>query len=303
MDVTPQQPFQLKATDDLMLHTQTYPIETPKALVCLVHGFGEHHGRYTHVIRALNEAGFQVITYDHRGHGLSEGKRGHAPSFKQFLLDLDCVISHGHSEINNELPLLLYGHSMGGGIVLNYALSTECTELKNNRKIDAILASSPWLTLTNPPNVLKDFGIKLLEKILPSLTLPTNMDAAGISRSHEVVKAYLEDPLVHNKISPKLFIGLHEASKTTFERARYWNKPLLISHGDADPVTNFASSAALISKIENQQKIDSNGQKSTVSLKAWPGAFHELHNELQASKVLNFHMEWLKDCLRLSYRK
>ncbi len=277
----------LTAEDGLQLHSQTALVAKPKGVVCLVHGYGEHSGRYPHVIDALNQANFDVFTYDHRGHGLSGGKRGYVPRFQQFLDDLNLVLEHAIEHTNNQMPIMLYGHSMGGGIVLNYTLTMPLAQ-----QVTAVLASSPWLTLTNPPPLIKRIGARLLKYAAPKLTLPTGLDPNGISRDPDVVQAYLDDPLVHDRISPELFLGIHAAGRQTFALADNWYKPLLLSHGDDDPVTHFASSVALASQIKKGSPLNTS-ETDTAELKSWPGAFHELHNELNSEAVIEHHVDWL----------
>jgi len=191
---------------------QYFKAEAAKAAVILVHGMGEHSGRYTNfVIPKLLENSLSVITYDQFGHGKTEGKRGHNPNFEAVLTCIDHITSKA-KEVFGNIPLLLYGHSMGGNVVINYTLRKE-------HHFKGIIATSPLLRLAfQPPKWKLIFG-KVIQKIAPSITMPSELDASGISRDSTEVKKYVDDPLNHDKISPNYSLTFFESGEWVIKNA------------------------------------------------------------------------------------
>src|SRR5690606_36272510 len=169
--------------------------DNPKAVIVLVHGMGEHSGRYSgSLIPELVAAGFAVFGYDLFGHGHSEGKRGCCPSFKAVLNSLGAVCMK-KAEIFPVLDLFLYGHSLGGNLVLNYAMNKEI-------HCKGLILSSPYLELAFDPPAWKLFLGKLCLYLYPKIILTSGIDPKFITRVAEEVEKYKDDPLVHNKVSP-----------------------------------------------------------------------------------------------------
>ena len=163
--------------------------ETIKGVAVLVHGFGEHSGRYVNnVIPMLMASGFAVVCYDNVGHGKSSGKRGHCSSYEALLDILKDVIDIAETTYPG-MPMFLYGHSMGGNLVLNYAMRRETS-------ISAVVATSPYLRLAFQPPKWKMILGKLMLSVFPSITLPAEIDPKGISRTPEEVEEYVNDPLI-----------------------------------------------------------------------------------------------------------
>jgi alpha-beta hydrolase superfamily lysophospholipase len=140
-DLPPTEVFAIQTTDGLQLQGKYWKVENPKAVLCFVHGLGDHIGRHTHVGDFMAEHDIAMVTYDQRGHGRSEGKRGHVPSYDALLTDAESMLSYT-KEIYPDTPLFLYGHSMGGNVVANYALKKEVSDLAGT------IISSPWLRLS-----------------------------------------------------------------------------------------------------------------------------------------------------------
>ena len=264
--------YTIQGCEVYALHTQP---DMVLGVLVLVHGFGEHSGRYLHtVIPRLVSASFAVITYDNVGHGKSSGKRGHCPSYNALLDILGRVVAKAQ-EIYPNAPLFLYGHSMGGNLVLNYAL-------RRDTKIAGVVATSPYLRLAFQPPKWKMVLGKLMLKIMPSLTLPSGLDPNGISRIPEEVVKYKNDPLVHDKVSPMFSFPVMDAGEWGIANASQLAVDTLLLHGTADPIIDYTAT----------QEFHQNSNKTT--LKLFEGGFHELHNDLCSEEMLDEIVGWLK---------
>ena len=221
----------------------------------------------------LNSA-LAVVTYDNVGHGRSAGKRGHCPSYDALMDILKGVIERATTVYPN-LPLFLYGHSMGGNLVLNYAL-------RNNLRIAGIVATSPYLRLAFKPPKWKMLLGRLMLKIFPMITLPSGLDAKGISRIPEEVENYSNDPLVHDLVSPMFSFPVMEAGEWAIANASKLETQTLLLHGTDDPIIDYRATE------EFHQK------GTTTKLKLFEGAFHELHHDKCQEQLLLTVSEWLK---------
>jgi len=250
------------------------PDAQPKAVIALVHGHGEHIGRYAHVGKALNDAGYALVGFDSRGHGKSGGARGHIPSYDALLDDISTFLSMLGRKYPGQ-PLFLYGHSMGGNQVLNYAL-------RRHPKISGVIATGPWLRLAfEPPPVKVALG-RFMNNLVPSFTQPSGLDTKGLSHDAEMVRLYDNDPLNHNKISARLFVGMYESGLWALEHASELDLPLLLMHGGADRVTSAEASRQFAAKAGKN-----------VTLRIWEGLYHEIHNEPEQAEVFKVMIEWL----------
>ena len=270
----------LQTKDGLSLFAQIWePEDAPQGVVCLVHGIGEHIGRYQHVAEAFTQAGFTFIGYDQRGHGKSPGKRGHTPSYAAMLDDIDSLLALAQRQ-NPEIPCFLYGHSMGGGEVINYIL-------RRNPQIAGAVATSPWLKTTDEQPALKMLVAKIANQLAPSFTLPNDLDLSGLSRDPEVAVVYQADPLVHNQVSARLGYEGMQAGLWNLENAGKLALPLLLAHGDQDRLTSVQASRDFAARA---------GENCT--LKIWEGMYHETHNEPEREQILAFYIDWIKQLVR-----
>ncbi len=263
--------FELNKTK---LFGQIWQPKTPKAVVVLVHGMGEHIFRYTDfVIPKLLENDFAVIGFDQFGHGKSEGKRGHCPNYEALLNMIDVVIKKGEEQFLN-IPIYLYGHSMGGNLVINYTL-------RKAKKLKGIIATSPFLQLAFQPPKWKMLIGKLLLKIAPSVALPSELEVAAISRDKNEVKIYEEDKLVHDKISPMYSFPIMESGKWAIKNVDKLKIPMLVLHGTGDRIIAYKASEEFCSKT----------QKAT--LKLFDDGYHELHHDLCKEEFMETIITWL----------
>lgn len=247
---------------------------TPKAVVGLVHGMGEHSGRYRHVAERLVDAGYVVFAYDQRGHGRTTGKRGHSPSYEALLEGVDRLLAEAKKEYP-ELPFILFGHSMGGNVALNYVL-------RRNPQIFAAIASGPWLKLAFNPPALELALAKMIRNIYPTFTTKRPMKGDHLTTDPEMMRIYKEDPLGHGDITAGFFFSMYEAGLWAIEHANELHVPLLLMHGDNDQVTSIAASREFAERA-----------RDLVTFREWRGFKHELHNESKREEVFNYMIDWL----------
>ena len=188
--------------DGLNFYIQGWePEQKPKAIVALIHGFGEHTARYAHVGKAFNTAGYALVGFDLRGHGKSGGARGHTPSYDALMDDIADFLVWIEKRYPN-VPRFLYGHSMGGNLALNFSL-------RRKPDVVGVIATDPWLKLAFDAPALQITLGKLMNNIAPGFTQKSTLDTAALSHDQKIVDAYKNDPLVHSKISARLFINIY----------------------------------------------------------------------------------------------
>ena len=264
-----------QSKDGLSFYVQGWePEKKPKAVVALLHGLGEHTGRYEHVGEAFNHAGYVLIGFDLRGHGKSGGARGHVQSYKAVMEDIADFIALVEKRYPG-LPRFLYGHSMGGNLALNY-----CLRRKPN--VAGVIATGTWLKLAFDPPALQVTLAKTISHIAPSFTQNSPLDTSALSHDQKVVDAYNTDPLVHSKISARLFVGIYESGLWALDHADEFSVPLLLMHGTADRITSSAASAEFAKRASK-----------IVTWHPWEGFYHEIHNEPEKAEVLKTMIGWL----------
>jgi alpha-beta hydrolase superfamily lysophospholipase len=268
--------FELHTTDNLKLfgHSWQPDTEAPKASVALVHGMGEHIMRYDHWAEKFVNRGYAVTGMDHRGHGRSEGKHGHIHSYESLLQDVEMLIKKS-LEFFPDKPVILYGHSLGGNIVLNHALI--------RKNISRYIVTSPWLQLSFKPSSIKLALAKTMKRILPGLLQPSGLNIGHISHDPEVVKAYENDPLVHDRISVRMFISAYTRGEWALANAGKLDRFVLLMHGGDDKITSAGASRRFAEKAGKY-----------VELKIWEEMYHELHNEKIKDEVFEYIIDWLK---------
>ncbi|MEM8524868.1 MAG: lysophospholipase [Bacteroidota bacterium] len=267
--------FSWKTRDQVQIYGKHWRAENPKAVVCLIHGLGEHIHRYDHLAEYFNEKGIVIIGNDRRGHGRSEGKRGHCQQFEDFLMEVKHLLATAKAHYPN-LPTFLYGHSMGGNIVLNYLI-------KERPQLAGAILSGAWIRLGNPPaDWLYQVG-KLAVKVIPSFTQSNDLNVNHISTDPAEVERYEEDNLIHDQVTFATGISMIEAAK----RLEYFSGrlpvPLLAMHGGEDQIILPSGTEALGKRI-----------KSEVEVKIWEGLYHEIHNEPNQKEIFEYVLSWME---------
>jgi alpha-beta hydrolase superfamily lysophospholipase len=270
-----------KTHDDLEIHAQAWEptMPPPRAVVCLAHGLGEHASRYAHVAEAFGREGFILFGADLRGHGRSGGARGHLPSMEDFMKDIDVLLEQARLRYPG-LPIILYGHSLGGIQVLHYCLL---------RKPDVrgVIVTSPGLRTALEKQRLKVLMAKVFGALMPDTLIASGLDPAGISRDEQVVRTYVNDPLVHDKVSLGLGRALIGATAWTLAHAGEFSLPLLLMHGRADAIAFPSGSIEFAAPL-----------KDRCTLVLWDDAYHELHNEPEKEEVFKTMTLWMNARLR-----
>lgn len=266
-----------RARGSSRLYRQSWtPDGDVRAGVLLVHGLGEHSSRYTHVAKHLTGRGFAVHTLDHYGHGKSDGQPGYVERFSVFLDGVAALLHKVQGE-TPELPLFLIGHSLGGLIATAFLLEQQAA-------FRACVLSGPAIKSDQAPPAIVIALIRLIAILAPTAPL-IQLDASGISRDHDVVNAYMNDPLVHHgKLSARLLSEMSATMKRTLGKAGEIHIPILLMHGDADRLTAPSGSVELHAKIGSEDK----------TLKLYPGLFHEIFNEPEQEAVLADMSRWLE---------
>jgi len=247
-----------------------------KAIVLLVHGMGEHSSRYADfVIPELLAKHMAVITYDNFGHGKSSGKRGHCPGYQSLMEVLD-LICHKAQEIDMALPIFLYGHSMGGNLVLNYVV-------RKKPKIQGAVVTSPLLQLAFQPSKWKLVLGKLFLTLIPSFTLTSGLDVKMISKDIKEIEKYINDPLIHDKISPNFSLPVMKAGNWVLNQAQDLKIPVLLVHGAADQITSCEASREFAKNTELAKFIE------------FKNGYHELHNDSEKEKLMTIITNWIQN--------
>lgn len=227
--------FELFTADGMRLHAVEHRVRFATGSVLLVHGLGEHSGRYAHVIDILNRSGLNVVRFDHRGHGHSTGIRGHVASYDDYLDDLDLLLAHLREQLQMD-RVVLYGHSMGGGLVANWCLR-RLQGPAAGQVVGAVL-SSPWFRLASPPPWWKLRLVRHLSGVFPCLGIPTGIRGRDVCRDLKARERYETDPLRHRQITLSTAWECFLAGRWALEHAHLFPLPLLAVHGTSDIITS-----------------------------------------------------------------
>lgn len=264
--------------DGLKLYLQAWMPENPKAGMLLVHGLGEHSGRYGQIVEKLNKLGVAVFTFDGRGHGKSaEGKlTAYFDSYEDYLKDIDVLFGKVKAYLPAK-PSFLYGHSMGGGLVAAYVL-------KYNPQAAGVIMSSPAIKEAEGTSYLLITLSGLINKFLPKSKV-LKLDIAGISRIPEEVAKYKADPLIYQENIPtRTGYELYQMMQYIQSQAENFYLPFLLIHGDADRLTNPKGSELLAKKAKSADK----------TFKIFLGGYHELINDSDREEVMKVIVDWVE---------
>ena len=254
------------------------PSEPAWCQLVLVHGLGEHVGRYDVWARRFAALGVRVVGVDLRGHGRSSGRRGAVRDLSEYLHDCRELMDL----LPSETPTVLYGHSLGGVIALEYLRTY------GGDQFEGAILTSPWLRLSVPPPPLTQWVACQLARWMPMITVHNGLRAESLGRPPEVAQSYRKDPLVHGRISVGLFRDAARAGEFWAARADSLPIPALLMHGDADRVTDWVATEQLAKRC-----------KENASWQVWPDAVHELHHDTVADEVFEAMLAWLKGRVRI----
>ena len=267
------------AFDGLNLYaTLRNPFVKPKAVLAFVHGHGTHSQRYEEWYYKYVDSDFAVITFDLRGHGRSGGKQGTIHRYNEYLEDVGLLMKKAR-ETYTELPVILFGHSMGATIVLSYLQSSA------NLPQMAILASA-WLQLVQPPGKFKSLAIWLADKLLPQLTIRTGLKSKDFAPPVTNEPPKERDPLMHKRISARCFSEVQRATKKINVGSLPTSLPMLFMHGTNDRVSAPYASEKLALSFPGK-----------ATYRDWKDGPHQLLSWEQADEVTNFTIDWINSQL------
>ena len=268
-----------RGVDGLGLFRRAWLPEEPRHTLVLVHGYAEHSGRYEGFGSWFAARGFAVHAYDHRGHGRSRGRRCHVGAFREYLDDLDGFLEIVRRE-DSQTPITLVGHSMGGLVTLAYLVD-------RRPAIHSAVTSGAGLALGRGISRLRVGAARVLRRLLPRFSLGSGLDPDGLSRDPTVVKGYLEDPLVSRSMTTSLAAELLSAVPETAARAAEVAVPLLMLHGEEDPLCPADGSRAFSDEVA----------VAGSDLRLYPRLRHEIFNEPERERVYQDILDWLEGLL------
>ncbi|HEY2976676.1 MAG TPA: alpha/beta hydrolase [Burkholderiaceae bacterium] len=271
----------LHTLDDLPLHVRQWAVKSPaRGLVLLVHGLGEHIGRYAALAAWLNRANWDVAGYDHRGHGASGGARGAIAQPDSLLDDLGVVIDALRHEASR--PLVLLGHSLGGLIAARFVAEGLVAQRATWwRPVDALVMSSP--ALDPGMNGVQRLLLSVLGRLAPQLAIGSGLKPAWISRDPAVVRAYVDDPLVHDRVTPQLVRFIVDAGERVRVSAQRWEVPTLLMWAGADRCVAPSGSAAFAAAAPRER----------LTHTCYPQMAHEIFNEPERELPMAELARWL----------
>ncbi len=272
----------LRLTDGTELQLiEAAPVPNARSHVLLVHGLGEHAGRYAHLMQRLTQAGVRVTAYDQRGHGRSTGARGGTPADDTLLQDLAAVIDQLRADAGSGLPLVLLGHSMGGALAARFvAEGLAAQPAAWWRPVQALVLSSPALAAELSP---VQHLLLALGRLRPDGPASNGLKPAWISRDPQVVRDYVADPLVHDRITPRLARFILAAGEQVRADAARWTVPTLLLYAQADRCVAPRGSAAFAAAAP----------AGVVTTQAFEGLYHEIFNEPEKDLVIARLVAWL----------
>lgn len=248
-----------------------------KAVVVNTHGLGEYALRYQHVAEFYNQNQIAMLGFDLFGHGKSGGKRGELPKKDTHLESIYLLLEQARVNYPG-CPIILRGHSLGGELVLWYALV-------RRPEVKGIISTSPFFAAYEPLPPIKLILAKVMNNLFPAFAMENGLDPSGLSRDQTIVDKYVHDPLVHTMVSARLGWTMVEQGEWIMQHAHEFPLPLLVMVGSAERIVD-------LKKIEQFSKLAPN-----AVLKVWDGLYHETHNEPEKEMVLKYELDWVKRIL------
>jgi alpha-beta hydrolase superfamily lysophospholipase len=274
----------LTTQDGFTLYKQAWkPEGVMKAAVAIVHGFGEHSDRYMNAMNCFMPAGYTIYSFDLRGHGRSEGKKGCMTCWDEYSNDVQLFITDVKQDCQGA-PLFLWGHSLGGLIALDYAQ-------RSPEGLRGVIATGPLVGEIGVSPVMVTLS-KVMSRIWPSFSMDIHLDASAVSRDQAVVEAYRSDPRVHSIATARLGTEISATRSRVNQMAPQFTLPLLVMQGGDDRLTPADSTRAYFDKVASKDK----------RFILYPDAYHELHNDLIADQALTEMQHWMGERLNQKRR-
>lgn len=273
----PSQAIEVRVAGERSVPVRVWRGPDPRAAIVLVHGLGEHGGRYAALASALVGAGLMVFAPDLPGHGMQPGARGdlHWTDVRDRLLP--ALLDHASHELGDASPRFLFGHSLGGVMALDHALA-------HPERLAGLVLSSPGLRIPAPP-AWKVALARLVCALAPAAGFPNGLDPAGLSRDAEVVQRYRTDPLVHDRISPRTFFAFRDAAERGRRGAQTLRVPTFLVHGMADRLVDPRGSLEFAAAAPADR----------VRFTRFEQGAHELFNDLDRDAAIAALVAWLHE--------
>ena len=252
--------------------------KSPKAVMLIAHGFGEHCGRYDQMAEYLAGKNIAVIAIDLEGHGKSGLKTGVVKDYEILKADIDLMLAESAKRFDG-LPVFLFGHSMGGGLALHYGLSRDVSAFSG------FIVSAPLIHPAEPIGGALQTIVKILRRVIPSMTIKNEIPGDKVSSIPEEQSKYETDPLNHDRLGLGLAIGMIEGGEWVASQASEWNAPLLMMHAVSDQLTRFDSSQAFADQAKN------------CRFMALENCEHEIHNDVTRDQVYAAISEFIESRL------
>jgi alpha-beta hydrolase superfamily lysophospholipase len=267
-------------TGGQLFFRQWAPDHQPKGTIVIVHGLGEHSGRYVHVGDFFARGGFTAFAFDLRGHGSSDGRPIFIRRYQDYLDDLESVLTH----LERPEPLILFGHSLGGQLVLAYAQS--------GRNLPAgYIAASPWLSLSRPPSIWLEGVARMLNLLAPAWRVGTGIRPGDSSRDQALLDSFPDLDKGHEFITVRSYFEIIEMGRQLVAHPSA-NAPVLLTHGEEDSVTSIEATRTYFEKVIAPSK----------AFISYPEARHELHNDLIRATVLKDYLDWIQNQINCGLR-
>ncbi|MCI5999864.1 MAG: alpha/beta hydrolase [Eubacteriaceae bacterium] len=280
--------FVLRNLEEGIIRGYSWHLEDPEKVICIVHGIGEYGGRFDRVAEVFREKNMAACALDLRGHGESLGKRGDCAPRNSVLDDVSELLRYAEEKYPGK-PIILYGHSMGGNIVLDYRARGEM-----NDHPAGYIISAPWVRLVRPVPPLLYKVVKLLSRIAPSFTIGSDINEANLGNP-EKVKPFKDNPMVHNRISALCAVdgfdkGIGFEDGTAEDDRRAAKIPTLLMHGSEDRICDVNGSRRIAKRLQ--------AQGDDLEYIEWEGLFHEIHNGNETStgdEVIAKMVRWAQE--------
>lgn len=247
-----------------------------KGIIYLLHDLGEHSAYFSHVAELFSENHYHFVALDLRGHGLSEGKPGHSPSYIHLMNDIQNFIQVSSEKLNAaKLPSNLYGHGLGANLAINYIL-------RRQPNITGVIATSPMLSLPFKVTKSKAAALKILANIFPRFKMNNHINDKPLSRDLAVVQAHKEDVYNHKRLTARLALDIFQSSNYAIANAHKWKIPMLLMHGSDDHICPPSISREFAQKAGR-----------LVELVILENFYHEIHDDIHKELVIKKMLDWV----------
>lgn len=267
------------SSGQIRLHYRCWEVFDPRGAVLISHGLGEHSGRYEELAHDFARAGLSTYALDHRGHGGSDGRRGHVRRFVRYIQDLEKFRRRVVGAVGTEVPLVFLGHSLGGLVLIRYL------EEYPGVAIRAAVLSAPLLGIGMDMPQWKERLGQLFYYAVPALPMSTGLDPKYLSHDPQVVAAYERDPQVHDRITPRAYGEIQREIELAFDRTDRLRVPLLLLVPSADRIV----------RPDQMQRFARQARDSVpVEVQTFAGMYHEVFNEIRRSRVVAHVLGWIE---------